>query len=223
MLYGRLPTIAQRAACSELRPVERQRIASISVELFADRIAPQPRREVAVDLDALMRPARSIELARSARPGPGPISTIASPGPRIDRVDDARDVRAGRAGSSARSACARDAAGVGASLVAARRAREVARPARARRAGCRRRPARARDVERRAVVDRRADERQAERDVDAVAEGRVLERPAGPGRGTSPGPRRNAARSPARTACRRATDRSTAMPRACACARSPAQ
>ena len=133
------------------------------------RAALSPRRCAQVRIAS-----RSISIASQRRqrsssgsvsaPRPGPISTMRSPGLRIDRRDDALD-HAGIVQEMLAEALARnvDQARCGASCSARSIAVEQAA-----RIG----PAGAGEVERRAVIDRRADERQAERHVDGAARSR---------------------------------------------------
>jgi hypothetical protein len=132
----------------------------------------QARDDVAVDLDDVQMIERRSSGSVSA-PRPGPISTTQSSRFGATAVTMSAMMR-GRPGSSGRSACGRRVAHsatsrIGSAAIHCRCAMAMAcstatnrLPGSAAGAG---------QFERRAVIDRGADDRQAQRDVDAVAEG----------------------------------------------------
>ena len=179
MLYGRLPTTRRSPPSVAKSNVSAS--ASCSASCSGEKRVAQPRSEIAVDLDR-----RDVSCALDQRAGQraearSDLDDVVA-GLRRDRVDDARDVvrigeeilpealarlmtlhrmrvigrRRERHGPLSRRELDREIDGRD-------EASDIGRRARARVDG---------EIERGAVVDRRADERQAERHVDAVAEAR---------------------------------------------------
>ena len=177
MLYGRLPTT--RRSGRKRREIELERVGLVQRELRRRERLAQPGGQVAVDFDggdvagALDQPA-----GERGQPRPDLDDVLAAA--RIDGVDDARRRSAGRRGNSGRSACGR--CGRASGYARQRRPRDSARSI-ARSTAANRLPGSAvrasagvaRQVERRAVIDRRARKRQAERHVDALPEARRLQ------------------------------------------------
>ena len=159
------------AAAAAQRPeVELEHVGLVHDELAtcSAQRALQLRHQVAVDFDR-RRAGRSARAAGAvSAPRPGPISTMPVARTRVDGARRCARARPGRAGNAGRSACARR-------IMRAGVADASCEPDRTAATGCRDRPGRCRRVERRAVIDRGAHDRQAERDVDGVAEARVLE------------------------------------------------
>ena len=156
----------------------------------------EPGREVAVDLDGGDVAGARDQACRSARRGPDRSRRCCRPRAGRPRRRCARR-NAGRRGSSGRSACAAVTVHRVTSprCVATReRDRELDRRDEAAGVGGLRPRGVDREVERGAVIDRRANERQAERHVDAARRSSPPSAPAGPGRGTSRRSRRSAAR-----------------------------
>jgi len=217
MLYGRLPTTRSGCVASEdqssFSASASTRVSWSGVNCSRNHAARS--RSISI---AVMWP-RARRVHASARPGPARSrqSTGRASGRPHRRCARSRD---GRAGSSGRSACARDAAAWRRPSSAAPR-RELNGQRERRAHAARVRAPGARDVERGAVVHRRADERQPSVMLTPWPKSRTSG-PAAPGRGTSPARRRSAARSTARTACRQAGDRRWRGRRR-ACARRPAQ
>src|SRR5438132_8216730 len=157
MLYGRLPT--RRRPAGKRAKSNSSASAQCTVSLKGGKRAASAAARSRSSSIASSLPARSISGPVSA-PSPGPISTRKS----LAEGETASTMRASTRGSwrkcwpnLLRGRCEVDG--------------KLERFGEAARVGA----AGAGEIERRAVVDRRADERQAERDVHAAAEARVLQ------------------------------------------------
>ena len=173
MLYGRLPTSRSRAARRAARAKSNSSTSAswrCSAPLCRGRLA-QVADRIAIDLDRVQLRAGVRSSGSVIAPRPGPISTRRSPGCGSIARDDALD-HAGIVQEVLAEAFAGDVHAVTFSARAASCDGQRRWP----RPGC---PASAvpvpASVERRAVIDRRAHDRQAERDVDRAAEARVLD------------------------------------------------
>ena len=171
MLYGRLPTM--RRSAPSVAKSKSSASASCSVSAAgAKRSRSRAARSRSISIAVDVAGARDQRFGERREPGADLDDVVA--GLRARRRRRCARCSAGRRGSSGRTACAR------VCPLMPRGARPARWRARPPPPGCpgRRSPrasAIGGEVERRAVVDRRARERQAERHVDAVAEARRLE------------------------------------------------